>query len=39
MKKESENLRIVLEHFEICNKSAAAALNVHPSMITRWMNP
>jgi len=38
MRRNSENLRTVLERFEIKNKTVAAALNLHPSMITRWMN-
>lgn len=38
MPRNAENLRAVLERFEIRNKTIAAALNVHPSMITRWVN-
>ncbi len=36
MNHEQYHLRMVLEHFDIRNKSVAAAMNVHPSMITRW---
>ncbi len=38
MARDTDNLRAVLEHFEIRSKTVAAALNVHPSIITRWMN-
>lgn len=38
MKTDAQHLRIVLEHFEIRNKSVAAALNVHPSLVTKWLN-
>lgn len=38
MKTDTQHLRTVLEHFEIRNKSVAAALNVHPSLVTKWLN-
>jgi len=38
MNQEQYHLRMALEHFDIRNKSVAAAMNVHPSMITRWAN-
>ncbi len=37
MNQDQYHLRTVLEHFDIRNKSVAAALNVHPSMITKWL--
>jgi hypothetical protein len=37
MDRDQYHLRTVLEHFDIRNKSVAAALNVHPSMITKWL--
>ena len=37
MNQDQYHLRAVLEHFDIRNKSVAAALNVHPSMITKWL--
>lgn len=38
MKTDTQHLRSLLEYFEIRNKSVAAALNIHPSLVTKWLN-
>lgn len=35
---QSEKLKSIIEYFEIQNKSIAAALGVHPALISRWKN-
>ena len=38
MKKKTENLRTVMEHYELQGKLAAQAIGVSPSMVSRWMS-
>ena len=38
MKKKTENLRTVMEHYELQGKLAAQAIGVSPSLVSRWMS-